>query len=108
MTDAMAIAGPGFKAPTSESLRTNLLLEIVDDVNLSLVEFRSSWDETGCTIISDGWTDQRNRILINSLVSCRKGTMFLKPVNASDKVKSAQLKRSCSRSGRATYCKNYL
>ena len=42
MVDAIAVAGPGFKAPTSESLRTDLLLESVDDVMLILVEFRSS------------------------------------------------------------------
>ena len=91
MIDAVAIVSPGFKAPTSECLRTDLLLETVDDVNLSLAEFRSSWAETGCTIMSDEWTDQRNRTLINFLVSCPKGTMFLKSMDASDKVKSAQL-----------------
>ena len=91
MIDAVAIAGPGFKAPTYDSLRTDLLLEIVDDVNLALADFRSSWVETGCTIMSDGWIDQQNRTLINFLVSCPKLTMFLKSVNASDKIKSAQL-----------------
>ena len=91
MVDAIAIVGPGFKAPTSESLRTDLLLESVDDVMLILAEFRSSCAETGCTIMSDGWTDQRNRTLINFLVSCPAGTMFLKSVDASDKVKTAQL-----------------
>lgn len=57
MIDAVVVAGPGFKAPTSESLRTDLLLESVEDVMLVLAEFRSSWVETGCTIMSDGWTD---------------------------------------------------
>ena len=41
--------------------------------------------------MSDGWTDKRKRTLINFLFSCPKGTMFLKSVDASDKVKSAQL-----------------
>ena len=67
MVDAIAIACLGFKSPTSESLRTDLLLESVDDVMLILAEFRSSWAETGCTIMSDEWTDQRNRTLINFL-----------------------------------------
>eukprot|EP00253_Pinus_taeda_P027264 PITA_27264 len=49
--------GPGFKAPTSESLRTDMLLESVEDVMFVLAEFRSSWVEIGCTIMSDGWTD---------------------------------------------------
>ena len=57
MIDAVAFASPGFKAPSLESLRTDLLLESVEDVMLVLAEFRSSWVETGCTIMSDGWTD---------------------------------------------------
>ena len=89
MVDAIAIACPRFKAPISKSLRTDLLLESVDDVMLILAEFRSSWAETGCTIMIDEWTDQRNRTLINFLVSCPTGTMLLKSVDASDKVKTA-------------------
>ena len=69
MIDAIVVVVPGFKAPTSESLMTNLLLESVEDVMLVLSKFCSSWVETGCTILSDGWTDQRNRTLINFLVS---------------------------------------
>ena len=57
IVDAIAIASSRFKAPTSESLRTDLLLESVDDVMLILAEFRSSWAETECTIMSDGWTN---------------------------------------------------
>jgi len=68
-----------------------MLSESVEDVMLVLAEFRSSWVETRCTIMSDGWTDQRNIKLINFLVSCPAGTMFLKSVDASDKVKTAQL-----------------
>lgn len=91
MIDVVAIVGPGFKVPTSESLRTYMFLESVDDLNLVLAKFRTSWEETGCTIMSYGWTDRRNKTLINFLLSCPKGTMFLKLVDASDKVKSAQL-----------------
>ena len=91
MIDVVSTADPGFKAPTSKILRIDLLLEIVDDVNFSLVDFHSSWVETGCTITSDGWTDYRNGTLINFPVACPKGTMFLKSMDASDKVKSAQL-----------------
>eukprot|EP00253_Pinus_taeda_P008626 PITA_08626 len=43
MIDAITVASPGFKAPTSESLRTDMLLESVEDVMLVLAEFRSSW-----------------------------------------------------------------
>ena len=41
--------------------------------------------------MSDGWSDTRNRTIINFLVSCPQGTMFLKSVDASDRVKDANL-----------------
>eukprot|EP00253_Pinus_taeda_P028547 PITA_28547 len=91
MIDAIVVAGPGFKAPSSESIMSNLLLESVGDVKLVLSKFCSSWVEIGHTIMSDGWTYQRNKTLINVLVSCPVGTMFLKSVDASDKVKTTQL-----------------
>ena len=39
--------------------------------------------------MSDGWTDQKNRTIIHSFIFCPQGTMFLKSVDASDKVKDA-------------------
>jgi len=53
--------------------------------------FKSSWLKTGCTIMSDGWTDQRNRTIIIFLIFCPQRTMFLKSIDASDKVKDADL-----------------
>jgi hypothetical protein len=41
--------------------------------------------------MSDGWIDGRNCTITNFLVSCPQGTMFLKFVDASDKVKDANL-----------------
>eukprot|EP00253_Pinus_taeda_P010443 PITA_10443 len=91
MIDAVVVAGPTFKASSLERIGTNLLLEGVEDAMLVLSNFRSSWVEIGCTIMSDGWIDQRNRTLRNLLVSFPIGTMFLKSVDVSDKVKIAQL-----------------
>jgi len=40
--------------------------------------------------MSDGWTDQKGRTLINFLVSCPKGTVFIKYVDASAQIKDAR------------------
>ena len=40
--------------------------------------------------MSDGWTNQKGRTLINFLVSCPKGTMFIKYVDASTQIKDAR------------------
>lgn len=90
MIDAVTTIDPGFKDPTSEILRTDLLLESVN-VMFVLAEFRSSWVETGCAIMSDGWTNQRNTILINFFVSCPVGTMLLKSVDAQTRLRLANL-----------------
>ena len=52
---------------------------------------KSSWEFTGCKILFDGWTDQRNRTIINFLVAFPKGTMLLKSVDASSHVKYANM-----------------
>ena len=41
--------------------------------------------------MSDGWTDGKGRTLLNFLVHCPRGTMFIKSVDASVYVKNAQL-----------------
>ena len=38
----------------------------------------------------DGWTDGRNRTIINFLVSCKDQVVFLKSLDASDKIKTAE------------------
>ena len=38
----------------------------------------------GCTLMANGWTDTRHRSLINFLVYCPRGMVFVKSVNASD------------------------
>jgi hypothetical protein len=38
----------------------NLLKNEVERIKEYLTEFKESWSKTGCTIMSDGWTDQRS------------------------------------------------
>ena len=91
MLDAIAACGLGFKGPGYEDIRGPLLKNEVERVQEYLLEFKESWSKTGCTIMSDGWTDQRSRTILNFLVACPKGTMFLKSVDASDQVKDAHV-----------------
>ena len=56
-----------------------------------LKEFKQSWVRTRCTIMSNGWTDQKGRTFLNFLVSFPQGTMFLRSRDASDQVKDANM-----------------
>eukprot|EP00253_Pinus_taeda_P004357 PITA_04357 len=91
MFDVVAVVGPGYKAPTFAELRGPLLQNEKTECTTRLAEFRASWEYTGCTVMSNGWTDQKGRTLLNFLVSCPKGTMFMKSVDASDHIKDARL-----------------
>ncbi|XP_059063516.1 uncharacterized protein LOC131856134 [Cryptomeria japonica] len=89
MVDAITICGAGFKAPSEGDLRGPILSQMVDDVKKDLDEQRHIWSTKGCTIMTDGWTDRRNRTLLNFLVSSAGGTVFIKSIDASAHCKNA-------------------
>jgi hypothetical protein len=91
MLDVVASCGSGFKGPGYEDIRGNLLKNEVERVKEYLTEFKESWSKTRCTIMSDGWTDQRSHTILNFLIAFPKGTMFLKSMDVSDQVKDANL-----------------
>lgn len=53
-------------------------------------EIKTTWNKTGVSLLSDGWSDMRNRSLVHFLVNNQHGTIFLKTIDASDCVKDAQ------------------
>ncbi|KAI8555885.1 hypothetical protein RHMOL_Rhmol05G0208500 [Rhododendron molle] len=89
--EGIANYGPGFKPPSMHELRTWVLKDEVDDINRMMEEHKKAWKEHGCSIMSDGWTDGKKRVLINFLVNSPVGTWFLKSVDASDTIKNADL-----------------
>ena len=40
-----------------------------------------AWEKVESTIMGDGWTNNRQRILINFMVYCPKGISFVKSVD---------------------------
>nr|GEY70192.1 hypothetical protein [Tanacetum cinerariifolium] len=55
-----------------------------NSISLLIDSYRSQRIDSGCTIMSYGWTDIRQCHLINFLVYCPKGISFIKSVDASD------------------------
>ncbi|KAH7428732.1 hypothetical protein KP509_09G014900 [Ceratopteris richardii] len=64
-------------------LRTSLLLEEEERIDLQLGPIKSGWQTYGCSILSDGWSDFRRRHIINVMVSSCLSTYFLKVVDCS-------------------------
>ena len=82
MWDVVIAAGKGFKGPNMHDLRGSLLQKEIVSIEEYLKDFKQSWVRTGCTIMSDGWTDPKGRTPINFLGSCPRGTMFMKSCDA--------------------------
>ena len=55
-----------------------------------LKNHRDAWVKHGCSIMSDRWSSKTNRTLINFLVNCPIGTMFVKSIDASSIIKTGE------------------
>ena len=51
-------------------------------------EHKEEWALYGCSIMSNCWTDRKNRSIINLVVNCTKGTMFVESFDASSIIKT--------------------
>ncbi|GAV88827.1 LOW QUALITY PROTEIN: DUF659 domain-containing protein/Dimer_Tnp_hAT domain-containing protein, partial [Cephalotus follicularis] len=87
--DAMVGICQGFKGSLYHEIRAGLLKDCKKECQLLVETYRSNWEKNGCTIMVDGWTDNRQRTLINFLVYCPARLTFIKSVDASDAVKDA-------------------
>jgi hypothetical protein len=88
MFDVVCAFGSRYKAPLFNQLRGTFLAKCVKETRQFVDGFRQTWRETGCTVMADGWTDRKRRTLINFLVYCPKGTVFLKSVDVTNSSKT--------------------
>jgi len=84
MCDMIARYGVGYKPPSYHDIREKLLKQAVEKTDVVLEEYKKEWKRTGCTIMSDGWTDKKRRPICNFLVNSPKGTVFLYSLDTSD------------------------
>ncbi|KAG6759688.1 hypothetical protein POTOM_036173 [Populus tomentosa] len=87
--ELVAKHGPGFKPPSYHDIREKYLKQEVDHTINLLKEYSLEWKKTGCSIMSDGWTDKKRRSICNFLVNSPKGTVFLSSVDTSNISKTA-------------------
>ncbi|KAF8370072.1 hypothetical protein HHK36_031892 [Tetracentron sinense] len=89
MVESIGKLGLGVKAPSYHEARVSLLKKEVAYTNELLQHIRELWGISGCSIMSDCWTDRRNRSLINFLMNS-PGTLFLESVDASSYAKTRE------------------
>ncbi|XP_026416407.1 uncharacterized protein LOC113311823 [Papaver somniferum] len=85
--------GKAMPPPSYHQIRNNLFKDQLQEIKKFVDTFREHWKRFGCSIMSDGWTDGKKRHLINFLVNCPKGTVFLKSLDASNRTNDANFIR---------------
>eukprot|EP01018_Ginkgo_biloba_P020087 Gb_39398 [translate_table: standard] len=82
--------GPkGYKSPSFEKIPTTLLTKEKSLVEQTIEPIKASQQTTNVSIVSKGWTDARNRPLINVIVASPKGLMFLNAMDCNGELKDA-------------------
>ncbi|KAH1220913.1 hypothetical protein GmHk_12G034441 [Glycine max] len=91
MIEAIGTYGPHLKPPSYHELRVPLLKKELEYTKGLLRGHEEERIKYGCSIMSDGWTDRKNRTLINFLVNCSLGTQFVRSVDASEYMKTGKI-----------------
>ncbi|XP_007009265.2 PREDICTED: uncharacterized protein LOC18586057 [Theobroma cacao] len=89
MVDAIISGGSGVVMPSCSDLQGWILKKSVEEVKSDNDKVTAAWVRTGCSILVNQWNTQTGRILLNFLVYCPEGTVFLKSVDASSVINSS-------------------
>ncbi|CAN6971348.1 unnamed protein product [Brassica rapa subsp. trilocularis] len=76
MVEAIGKYGPGVTPPSQYQLREPLLKEEVERINGLLKPQEEELKKNGCTIMTDAWTYQKRRSIMNLCINSKGGTMF--------------------------------
>ncbi|XP_075674825.1 uncharacterized protein LOC142644020 [Castanea sativa] len=90
IVEAIGQYSPNMKPPSYHELRVSILKKEVAYTNELLSAHKESWMKHGGSIMSDEWTSRTNRTLMNFLVNCPSGTMFVKSIDASSFMKTGE------------------
>ena len=77
----------GIEPPSPYEIKNKYLEMEYKDMEDYVIQQREKWKIYGCTIMSDGWTRPTRLSIINFMAYSKGSTMFLKSVDASNKIK---------------------
>ncbi|RZC56752.1 hypothetical protein C5167_015602 [Papaver somniferum] len=84
-----ALVGGGstaYKVPSCDDLNGWILEGELKAMREHVQEVVCSWGSTGCSILLDGWTDDKGRNMINFVVDSPQGPIFMKSADFSDSI----------------------
>ncbi|KAM0910791.1 hypothetical protein ACQ4PT_013919 [Festuca glaucescens] len=81
--EALGRYGPDWRQPSQYMIREKMLSQEVDRTRDLLKPHDIERANTGCSIMTDAWTDKKRRSIMNLCVHCKLGTIFLGSKEAS-------------------------
>ncbi|GBG78565.1 hypothetical protein CBR_g27789 [Chara braunii] len=86
----VASARPKVKLPSYNHMRTVMLNFMYLRIQKQVHPLTTCWDESGCTFITDGSSDRRERPVMNFLAAGEKGAVQVATVSMTARKKTAQ------------------
>ncbi|WCJ28095.1 hAT transposon superfamily [Euphorbia peplus] len=83
LIDTLSSGETGMLAPSHHVLRGWILKSLVEEIKNDINQYRKTWSRNGCSIMVEEWNTESGRTVLNFLVNCSQGTVFLKSVEAS-------------------------
>uniref|UniRef100_A0A2P2IQP6 Uncharacterized protein LOC105108141 n=1 Tax=Rhizophora mucronata TaxID=61149 RepID=A0A2P2IQP6_RHIMU len=79
--DMITSGGSRVVIPSNHDLRGWILKNLVEEIKSTIDQYRTKWEKTGCSILVEEWNSKSGRNLLNFLVYCSEGTVFLRSVD---------------------------
>jgi len=83
MLIAIGKFGEMLEAPSPYELSETVLKKEVEETHNNIKPFKESCIVSGCTLMTDAWSDRKNRSLMNIVAHCPAGISFLHSEDAS-------------------------
>ena len=91
MMESIGQYGPRYRGSSYYEARVPWLERAVKRTSTLRAKHEEAWKEYGCSIMLDGWTDIRQRHLINFLANSPAGTYFIGSIDASSEIANANM-----------------
>ncbi|OMO73861.1 putative Zinc finger, BED-type [Corchorus olitorius] len=84
-----------YNIPSCDELKGWILKDEVKEMQEYVKKIRQSWASTGCSILLDGWIDEKGRNLVNFIVDCPQGPIYLHSSDISTSVNDVNALQLC-------------
>ena len=83
MLKAIGSFGKGLRGPSAYEMSVPFLKKRKQKVLATFKNHQESWQQTGCTVMTDAWTNRKGRGVMNLVVHSAHGVYFLDSVECS-------------------------